>query len=376
MTDSSLPARLVGEVDVLVVGAGQAGLAAGFHLRRAGFEPGQGFVLLDANTAPGGSWAHMWPSLRLFSPAEYSSLPGWLMPAAGAGFPTAAHVVDYLSRYAYRYALPVEHGVRVTTVRREDADPTGRLLVDSTAGTWAARAVICATGTWGRPFLPRYPGATEFSGAQVHSADYRGPEPFAGQRVVIVGGGNTGAQLFAELSEFADTTWVTQRPPRFLPDDVDGRALFEVATARRRALDAGRHDTGGVAGLGDIVMVPSVRAARERGVLAARPMFARLSKTGVVWADNQELAADTVLWCTGFRPNLPQLAPLTLPRTEGHPLTEGTRVVGEPRLHLVGYGDWTGPASATLIGVGRTAKTAAAELRELLELSRTSVSVG
>jgi putative flavoprotein involved in K+ transport len=312
----------------------------------------------------------MWPSLRLFSPALYSSLPGWLMPStAGEGFPTAAHVVDYLTRYAYRYGLPVQHEVRVTAVRRENVDPSGPLLVDTTAGTWAARAVISATGTWGRPFLPRYPGMTDFAGTQIHSAVYAGPEPFADKRVVVVGGGNTGAQLVAELSQFADTTWVTRRPPRFLPDDIDGRALFEVATAHRRALDADGHDTGGVAGLGDIVMVPPVLEARERGVLVARPMFARLSTTGVVWADGHELAADAVLWCTGFRPDLPHLAPLSLPRVDGHPITDGTRAVGEPRLHLVGYGDWTGPASATLIGVGRTAKAAAAELRRRLEPS-------
>ena len=350
-------------VDVVVLGAGQAGLAVGYHLRRAGLRASDGYVLFDANPTPGGAWSHMWPSLRLFSPPEYSSLPGWPMPpAVGDGFPPASHVVDYLTRYEHRYDLPVQHGVRATAVRRADANPQGWLLVETTAGRWAARAVVSATGTWGRPFVPSYPGMTSFAGRQLHSARYTGPDEFAGQRVVIVGGGNTGAQLVAELSQVAQTTWVTQRPPTFLPDDVDGRVLFMVATARRRALDAGRPDPGGVANLGDVVMVPPVREARDRGVLVARPMFARLTRTGVAWADGTEQAADVVLWCTGFRPDLAHLAPLKLRAADGRIATEGTRSVAEPRLHLVGYGDWTGPGSATLIGVGRTAREAVTEI--------------
>lgn len=351
------------EVDVAVLGAGQAGLAVAYYLRRAGLPASSGYVLLDANPTPGGAWTHVWPSLRLFSPAEYSSLPGWLMPPpTGECFPPAAHVVDYLTRYEHRYQLPVHHGVRATAVRRADDDPDGRLLVETTAGAWAARAVVSATGTWGRPFVLRYPGMETFAGRQLHSSRHTGPAGFAGQRVVVVGGGNTGAQLLAELSQVAQTTWVTLSPPTFLPDDVDGRALFAVATARRRALDAGRPDPGGVAGLGDVVMVPPVREARQRGALVARPMFARLTRTGVAWPDGTEQGADVVLWCTGFRPDLAHLAPLGLRGANGQIATAGTRAIAEPRLHLVGYGDWTGPGSATLIGVGRTAREAVAEV--------------
>lgn len=356
------------EVDVAVLGAGQAGLAVAYYLRRAGLRAWTGYVLLDANPGPGGAWAHVWPSLRLFSPAEYSSLPGWPMPApTGRGFPPAAHVVDYLTRYEDRYELPVHHEVRVTGVSRLDDDGDGRLLVQTTAGVWAARVVVSATGTWGRPFVPFYPGIDSFAGRQLHSAQYAGPQEFVGQRVVVVGGGNTGAQVLAELSEAARTTWVTARPPTFLPDDVDGRALFMAATARRQALDAGRPDPGGVASLGDVVMVPPVREARERGVLVARPMFSRLTRTGVEWSDCTAEEADVVLWCTGFRPDLAHLAPLGLRGAAGRIPTTGTRALAEPRLYLVGYGDWTGPGSATLIGVGRTARETVADLTARLE---------
>ncbi|MFC7976626.1 ArsO family NAD(P)H-dependent flavin-containing monooxygenase [Streptomyces cinereoruber] len=348
-----------GPLDVVVIGGGQAGLAAGYHLRRAGLD----FVILDADPAPGGAWQHTWDSLHLFSPAAYSSLPGRLMPLQpGETYPQAAHVVDYLTDYEQRYDLPVHRPVRVSGVHHD-----GELLrMESDFGTWRARAVISATGTWSRPFVPAVPGRTEFTGTQLHTVEYRRPSDFAGQRVIVVGGGNSGAQIAADLAHGTTLTWVTLREPRYLADDIDGRALFDHATARRRALDEGRTDTGGVASLGDIVAVPPVRAARDAGLLKARPMFTRLTKTGVQWPDGTTVEADAVIWCTGFRPALSHLAPLGLRGPRGHIPTRGTQAVGEPRLHLLGCGDWTGPASATLIGVGRPARDAARTITAVL----------
>ncbi|MFE2321399.1 ArsO family NAD(P)H-dependent flavin-containing monooxygenase [Streptomyces sp. NPDC059441] len=344
---------------VVVIGGGQAGLAAGYHLRRLGVE----FVILDAQTTPGGAWQHAWDSLRLFSPAAYSSLPGRLMPAqSGEIYPDAQHVVEYLADYEKRYELPVERPVRVLGVHRDG----GLLRVATDSGTWHARAVISATGTWWRPFLPAVPGREAFGGRQLHTMEYRSPADFAGQRVIVVGGGNSGAQIAADLAYDTDLTWVTQRPPRFLADDIDGRALFDAATARRRALDEGRTDTGGVASLGDIVAVPPVRAARDRGLLKAGPMFTRLVPGGVEWADGTRAKAEAIIWSTGFRPALSHLSPLQLRGRRGHIVTEGTQVLKEPRLHLLGYGDWTGPASATLIGAGRPARDMARQIAELL----------
>ncbi|MET9829456.1 ArsO family NAD(P)H-dependent flavin-containing monooxygenase [Streptomyces sp. NPDC006385] len=344
---------------VVIVGGGQSGLAAGYHLRRLGLD----FVILDAQAEPGGAWQHAWDSLHLFSPAAYSSLPGRPMPLqAGETYPDAGHVVAYLTEYERRYEFPVQRPVRVSGVHQD-----GRFLrVETDSGSWHARAVISATGTWWRPFLPAVPGRADFRGQQLHTVEYRNPRNFAGQRVVVVGGGNSGAQIAADLAYNTELTWVTQRPPSFLPDDIDGRALFNVATARRRALDEGRTDTGGVASLGDIVAVPPVRETRDAGLLKASPMFVRLERDGVVWADGTRAQADAVIWCTGFRPALSHLAPLQLRGRRGHIATVGTRAVDEPRLHLLGYGDWTGPASATLIGVGRPARDAAREIAALL----------
>ncbi|GAB2627837.1 ArsO family NAD(P)H-dependent flavin-containing monooxygenase [Streptomyces capparidis] len=347
-------------VDVVVVGGGQSGLAAGYHLRRRGLD----FAVLDAQPTPGGTWQHTWDSLRLFSPAAYSSLPGRLMPAQpGQTYPDAGHVVGYLADYEKRYDLPVQRGVQVRSVHRDGA----LLRVETDTGDWRARTVISATGTWSRPFLPAVPGREVYAGRQLHTVGYRRPTDFAGQRVIVVGGGNSGAQIAADLAlNGIEVTWATQRPPRFLADDIDGRALFDAATARRRALDEGRPDTGGVASLGDIVAVPPVRAARDAGVLTAEPMFTRLTATGAAWADGTRAEADAIVWCTGFRPALAHLAPLGLRGEQGRIPTDGTRAIGEPRLHLLGYGDWTGPASATLIGVGRPAREAVRQIAELL----------
>ncbi|MFL1901219.1 ArsO family NAD(P)H-dependent flavin-containing monooxygenase [Streptomyces tauricus] len=344
---------------VVIIGGGQSGLAAGYHLRRQGVD----FVILDAQASPGGAWQHAWDSLHLFSPAAFSSLPGRLMPTQpGEEYPTAGHVVAYLRAYEDRYELPVQRPVRVLGVHED-----GRhLRVDTDSGTWHARAVISATGTWWRPFLPAVPGREDFEGRQLHTVSYQGPQDFAGRRVIVVGGGNSGAQIAADLAYDTELTWVTQRPPRFLADDIDGRALFDAATARRRALDEGRTDSGGVAALGDIVAVPPVRVARDAGLLKTSPMFVRLDRDGVVWADGTRALADAVIWCTGFRPALSHLSPLGLRGSRGHIATQGTRCLEEPRLHLLGYGDWTGPASATLIGVGRPARDAARELAELV----------
>ncbi len=339
--------------DVVVIGGGQAGLAAGYYLRRTGLS----YVLLDAGTAPGGAWRHTWPSLRLFSPAQWSSLPGRLMPGGIDAYPTRAEALAYLEDYERRYALPVERPVRVSGVyHAPDA-----LRVEADAGTWRARAVISATGTYEAPFIPDVPGRLRFRGRQLHSADYRGPDAFRGQRVLVVGGGNSGAQILAEVSEVADAIWSTQRPPTFLPDHIDGRYLFEQATLRWKARLAGEPEPP-AASLGDIVMVAPVRAARERGVLHARGPFAELTEHEAVWPDGSRARIDAIIWATGFRPALAHLRPLGVIDADGRVRVHGTRSIDEPRLWLVGYGEWTGFASATLIAVGRTARATVEEI--------------
>lgn len=337
------------EIDVVVIGGGQAALATGYYLRRTT----RSWVILDDAQAPGGAWTRAWDSLRLFSPARWSTLPGFLFRADGEHqYPSRDEVIAYLAEYERRYALPVQRPVRVRAVERDGE----RLAVRTDRGAWLARAVISATGTWSSPNIPEIPGRDTFAGVQLHSARYRAPDSLAGRRVIVVGAGNSAAQVLAELSRVARASWATREPPRFLPDHVDGRTLFEQATARYQAVREGRPAPPPAGGLGDIVMVPPVREARERGVLRAVPMFERMTRDGVVWPDGREERVDAIVWCTGFRAALAHLDPLALRDAAGRIAVAGTHALGEPRLWLVGYGEWTGFASATLIGVGRSAR--------------------
>lgn len=403
------PAKLV-EVDVCVVGGGQAGLAVGYHLRRLSSRSssrqqsrplsggGQGrdlsFVILDDHPEPGGAWQDMWNTLHLFSPAAYSSLPGWPMPRwRGADSPSACHVAEYFAAYEKRYELPVERPVSVVAVHTSEADD--RLLVESAKGrVWSTRWLVNATGTWRRPFWPHVPGIAAFAGRQLHTADYPGSAEFAGQRILVVGGGNSGAQIAADLLPVAaGVTWVTKTPPRLLPDEVDGRVLFEAATRAVRDRTAGIADDG-AGRLGDIVAVPSFRRARDQYGLRAEPMFDRLTLDGARWADGHQRRYDVVIWCTGFRPALRHLRPLSLATRRGGPRTAApvpsTRPNGQGagcldaaksslspvvtvtdlRVMFVGYGDWCGPASASLIGVNKAARDFAATLADGARVSR------
>jgi putative flavoprotein involved in K+ transport len=344
-------------VDVVVIGGGQAGLAVGFYLRRTPLS----WTLVDAQEGPGGAWRHGWDGLRLFSPARFSSLPGWLMPGGADEYPSRDEALDYLARYEERYGLPIERPVEVRTVRRAKEG----FAVETDRGEWRASAVVSATGSWARPHVPDVPGRDLFRGIQLHSAAYRSPDALARRRVLVVGGGNSGAQILAELSLVAETTWVTLADPTFLPDHVDGRYLFDQATELYRARKEGR-PAPPPADLGDVVMVQPVREARERGVLRAVRPFVRMTERGVVWPDGREEAVDAVVWCTGFRPALDHLRPLGVVEPDGRVRVEGTRSVRQPMLWLVGYGNWTGYASATLIGVGRSARATVEEIAAAL----------
>lgn len=350
------------DVDVVIVGGGQAALATAYFLRRTGLS----FMLLDAEEGPGAAWWHGWDSLTLFSPAKWGSLPGWPMPPVD-GYPSRDHVIDYLARYEARYELPIVRPVYVQAVRRDGSF----FQIEADDGCiWRSRALVNATGTWRHPYVPAYPGQDSFARVQIHSAHYRHPQVFAGQRVLVVGGGNSGAQIMAEVAGMAQATWVTPSDPVFLPEDVDGRVLFERATTRWQALQQGLPPPDQSASFGDIVMVPPVAAARQQGDLKSVRPFASFTPTGVVWPDGREINVDAVIWCTGFLPALDHLNPLGVLDADGRIAVDGTRALAEPGLWLVGYGDWTGFASATLIGVMRSARSTAQEIGETLSNDR------
>ncbi|NEY30788.1 NAD(P)-binding domain-containing protein [Streptomyces sp. PRKS01-65] len=348
----------VREVEVVVAGAGQAGLSAAFHLRRTGLEPEHGFVVLDRSPGPGGAWQFRWPSLTYGRVHGMNSLPGMELTGADPARPSAEVVSEYFAAYERAFGLRVRRPVEVRAVREGDG---GRLLVESSAGTWATRALINATGTWDRPFWPRYPGQETFRGRQLHTAQYAGPQEFAGQRVVVVGGGASGTQHLLEIAPYAAaTTWVTRRPPVFRdgPFDEDaGRAAVALVEERvRRGLPP-----RSVVSVTGLPLNDAVRRGIEDGTLDRRPLFERITPDGVEWSDGRRVAADVILWATGFRAALGHLAPLRLREPGGGIRVEGTRVAADPRIHLVGYGP-----SASTIGANRAGRAAVREIRALL----------
>lgn len=343
---------------MVVVGAGQAGLAAAHHLRRTGFEPDHGFVVLDHSPGPGGAWQFRWPSLTYGKVHGMHALPGMELTGADPARPSADVVGEYFAEYERTFDLRVRRPVHVRAVRE---GPGGRLLVETSKDVWSTRALINATGTWDRPFWPRYPGQETFRGRQLHTAQYAGPREFAGQRVIVVGGGASGTQHLMELAPYAAaTTWVTRRPPVFRegPFDEDaGRAAVALVEERvRRGLPP-----RSVVSVTGLPLNDAVRQALRDGVLDRRPMFARITPDGVEWRDGQRLAADVILWATGFRAALDHLAPLRLREVGGGIRVEGTRAVADPRVHLVGYGP-----SASTVGASRAGRAAVRDIRRLL----------
>ncbi|MEV5130736.1 NAD(P)-binding domain-containing protein [[Kitasatospora] papulosa] len=347
------------ELDVVVIGAGQAGLSAAYHLRRIGLLPGENFVVLDHAPRPGGAWQFRWPSLTYGKVHGMHSLPGMELTGADDDRPSSEVIGAYFEAYERRFDLQVHRPVEVSAVREGQE---GRLLVETSEGTYASRALISATGTWDRPFWPRYPGQETFKGRQLHTADYPGPEEFAGLKVVVVGGGASGTQHLMEIAEVAaETYWVTRRPPVFREGPFgmeQGRAAVAMVEERvRRGLPP-----QSVVSVTGLPLNDAVRRAREQGVLDRLPMFERITPGGVAWADGRSVEADVILWATGFRAAVDHLAPLRLREPGGGIRVEDTRAVRDGRVHLVGYGP-----SASTIGANRAGRAAARSLSRLLD---------
>jgi cation diffusion facilitator CzcD-associated flavoprotein CzcO len=348
----------VEQVEVVVVGAGQAGLSAAYHLVRLGFRPFDEVVVLDRNPGPGGAWQHRWDSLTMHDVHGIATLPGLPVPNSAGVEAANDFVPRYFGDYEERFDLPILRPVRVETVRNR---PDGRLEVVSDHGTWNTAAIVNATGTWDRPFIPWYPGIETFKGRQLHTADYRGAEEFTGQHVLVVGGGASAVQLLAEISEVASTTWVTRRPPVWRTGEEFGPEIGRAVVAKVEERVRTGLPPRSVVSVTGLQLREQERAAEARGVYKRRPMFQRITPVGVEWADGTLERVDAILWATGFRAALGHLAPLQLREPSGGIRMDGTRTVRDDRVHLVGYGP-----SASTIGANRAGHAAARELRDLL----------
>ncbi|MGS0686726.1 NAD(P)-binding domain-containing protein [Nakamurella sp. GG22] len=331
-------------LDSIVIGAGQGGLSASYHLQRLGIE----HVVLDADEAPGGAWQHRWDSLTMADVHGVAALPDSRSPGGSAA--RANEIVpEYFGAYERRHQLPIIRPVRVDSVRDED----GVLAVRADDKQWRARTMVNATGTWSRPFVPHYPGMESFRGEQLHTADYPGPQHFRNRRTVVVGGGASAVQFLGELAPVTETLWVTRREPVWRTDDFTpdaGRAAVALVEDRvRKGLPP-----ASVVSVTGLALREQERAAEQLGAYQRRPMFTFVEPTGVRFADGTFERADVILWATGFRPAVSHLGALRLRSPHGGIQLDGTTAVADPRIQLVGYGP-----SASTIGANRAGRVAA-----------------
>ncbi|MCC8907332.1 NAD(P)-binding domain-containing protein [Curtobacterium sp. GD1] len=359
---------------VVVIGAGQAGLSVGYHLRRLGLTPGSDLVLLDRAPSTGGAWQFRWEALRLGAAHRVHDLPG--MNAMGLRFddadrsrPARDVVGEYYRRFEQHYDLRVRRPVSVSSVSRIGDSPgaSGGLCVtvrtaDGRTSRIGAEVVVNASGTWGTPFVPWYPGRDAFGGRQLDTTEYRSAAEFAGQDVVVVGGGTSAIGFLLELDGVAARTrWFTRRPVVWSESAaLDLESAVAAVDEQDRAARAGETLPSIVSGTG-VPVSRRIRAGLERGVLQDSPMFTRLDETGVVTAEGEHVHADAVIWATGFRADLRHLAPLHLRTAAGGIVVEDGRSVDQPRLFLAGYGP-----QASTIGANRAGRRIARQVMDVL----------
>jgi putative flavoprotein involved in K+ transport len=347
--------RQTERINTVVIGAGQAGLSVGYHLKRLGVP----FVILDAGKRVGDQWRQRWDSLRLFTPARYAGLDGMTFPAPPHYFPTKDEMADFLERYALTFQLPVQSATRVERVSRHG----NGFLVSAGNRRFEAENVIIAMANYQRPRVPAFASELNPNIVQVHSFDYRNPSQLQAGDVLIVGAGNSGAEIAIETSR-THKTWMAGRDVGHVPFHVDGvlariflfrivlRLLFHriltVATPFGRAVRPKVLHIGG----------PLVRTKPKdlaAAGIARVPRMAGVRQGLPVLEDGRVLDVKNIIWCTGFHPgfswlDLPVFGP------NGDPRHERGVVTSQPGLYFVGLHFLYAFSSTMIHGVGRDAE--------------------
>lgn len=345
--------------DVVVIGAGQAGLSVGYHLRRLGMR----FVILDANERVGDAWRRRWDSLRLFTPARFDALEGLRFPAAPDHFPTKDEMADYLESYATEFELPVRTGTRVDALSR-DGDA---YLVRTRGGEIEAAQVIVAAASYQKPQVPAFAAELDPAIVQLHSSEYRNPSQLRAGGVLLVGAGNSGAEIGVELAR-THRVWIAGRDVGHIPFRIDGflgrhllvRLVLRVLFHRVLTLDTpiGRKVRAKIIGHGgpllrqrprDLESAGIERAPRMTGTASGRPRL----------ADGRVLDVANVIWCTGFEAGVEEWLDLPVLADNGDLKQRRGIATGEPGLYFVGQHFQFAMSSGMIHGVGRDARRVA-----------------
>jgi putative flavoprotein involved in K+ transport len=331
-------------LDVVVIGAGQSGLAAGYYLKQAGLD----FTILDGAPRVGDVWRNRWDSLRLFTPARYSALPGLKFPAPRGSFPGKDGFADYLEAYAAHFQLPVRTGVRVHSVRRVD----GAFELQTSAGELRARNIVASPGANSTPFVPKVGHQMDTSILQLHSSEYRGPSGLPDGAVVVVGAGTSGMEISLELAQHRPpgSVYLAGRPTRHIPDAVFRFAgpmywrlvnsLLTLDTKPGRKVAAGFHRQG----------APLIRVSVNDVERAGVVLLPRITGATDVPADVR-----TIIWATGYKPAFEWIEDLPLD-ADSWPATNRGVVPELPGLYFVGMPFQYALTSGLIGGVGRDAE--------------------
>jgi len=335
--------------DVIVIGAGQSGLAAGYYLKKAGLQ----FLVLESGREATGSWPYYYDSLRLFSPAKYSSLPGYAFPGDKKRYPSRDEVVDYLKTYAEKMQLPIKHHMKVVRIHKQEQ----AFHIETSSGEkYYSKNVIAATGSFQRPYMPVIDGHQDYQGHILHSSTYKNPDSFKGKSVIVVGRGNSAIQIGVELAPLAKTTLATLRPVQFMPQTVLGRDLHFWLSVT--GLDGFPFWRFGVrAGTStSVIDTGKYKEMISNGLPQQREMFMSFTSTGVVWADGQMEDVDAVIFSTGYRDHVPYLKDLGALDARHTPLHRAGVSTSMSGLYYLGLTGQRSFASATIRGTGRDAK--------------------
>jgi putative flavoprotein involved in K+ transport len=342
-------------INTVIIGGGQAGLSTGYHLARLGVP----FVILEANRRVGDTWRARWDSLTLFTPARFSGLDGMPFPAAAYTFPTKDAMGDYLEAYAARFKLPVRTGVRVDRATKEG----NRYLVSAGDQRFEADNVVIAMASYQEPKIPVFARDLAPGLVQLHSKDYRNPGQLKPGGVLIVGAGNSGAEIAIDVARAGHSTWMSGRQTGHLPFRIDSLLarlltpfLFRVVFHRVLTVDTpiGRKARPKIISQGSPLIRQKPKDLASAGIQQVpRTTGARDGLPQL--ADGRVLEVTNVIWCTGFDPGMSWLErPVFEP--DGEPRHLRGLVAEEPGLSFVGLHFLYSMSSTMIHGVGRDAE--------------------